>query len=241
MSNIILKNNILYYFLISSLHPKKKIYELINTKDKTTYIEAQEILGIYINKGKLDFERTKIESRNNAFHIFITNKQLIFISYSNKKYFSSEKNFELFDDINNYLINNMKDRMFDGHSFLVEDEKEEIKDIIKQHIEEIISSKTIDYYLGSGDTENENENEKIILQVDSNNKKIIEEKKSENEDNNDNKNSNKNIITKKLFKNFSQSSIKELNEKTIQDKEKKNESSQENIIKKKITNSFTLI
>ena len=50
MSGINLKNNnILYYFLISSLNPRKKIFELINTNGSETYIEAQEILANYIN------------------------------------------------------------------------------------------------------------------------------------------------------------------------------------------------
>ena len=245
MSNIILKNNILYYFLISSLHPKKKIYELINTKDKETYIEAQEILGIYIGKKKSEMERIKIESRNNSFHIFITNEQLIFLSYSNKKFFSTEQNFQLFDEIYYYLINNMKDRIFNDQSFLIEDEKEEIKDIINNHIGDAISIKTNDSYIGSGDTVNMNEKE--ILQVDINNGIINEEEKYENENKNINqdnniKNNNKNIIAKKLLKNFSNSSYNELNEKSLQEKnkEKKNESSEENIIKKRITNKPSL-
>ena len=66
------KNNILYYFLISSIHPKKKIFELINTNDKDTYVEAQEILGNYLNTNSLKVERVRIESRDNA---YLYNKQ----------------------------------------------------------------------------------------------------------------------------------------------------------------------
>ena len=87
MSKINFKNNILYYFLISNLRPKKIIMELINTNNREIYIEAQEILGIFLNRKDLDVERIKIESRKNSFHIFISNfayrhQQQIHIYYS---------------------------------------------------------------------------------------------------------------------------------------------------------------
>ena len=241
MSNINIKNNnILYYFLISSLHPKKKFFELINTNDKETYIEAQEILAIYYNGNRAEIERAKIKSRNNSFHLYITNEELIFISYTNKKFFSSHRNFELFDEINNYLIKNIKGRIYDkNRSFLIEDEKEEIKDIINKYIEEIISVKTIDSYLGSIDTEKENEKE--ILQMDNiNEKEIVKDENIEkiNINNNDFKNNNKkNIIIKKI-KNHSQSQINELTDKALNEKEKKNESSGEDILKNKINKPY---
>jgi hypothetical protein len=208
MSTVNLKNNVLHYILISTLQPMIKIFELINTNERDTYAEAQEILGHYAkssNRKHISFERIKIESRKNSFHIFIPNDEFIYISYSNSKFFSSEQNFELFDEIHNYLCPNEKTRTIRTQSFLIEDEKEEIKDIINNHIGDAISIKTNDSYIGSGDTVNMNEKE--ILQVDINNGIINEEEKYENEninqDNNNIINNNKNIITKKLLKNFS--------------------------------------
>ena len=242
MSKINIKNNnILYYFLISSLHPKKKFFELINTNDKETYIEAQEILATYYNRNRFDIERSKIKSRNNSFHLYITNEELIFMSYTNKKFFSSHRNFELFDEINNYLIKNIKGRLYEkNRSFLIEDEKEEIKDIINRYIGEILSIKTIDSYLGSIDTEKENEKE--ILQMDINNNEILEDENTEkiNINNNDiiNSNNNKNNIIIKKIKNHSQSQLNELTDKALNDKEKKNESSGEDILKNQINNNY---
>ena len=242
MSKINIKNNnILYYFLISSLHPKKKFFELINTNDKETYIEAQEILATYYNRNRFDIERSKIKSRNNSFHLYITNEELIFMSYTNKKFFSSHRNFELFDEINNYLIKNIKGRLYEkNRSFLIEDEKEEIKDIINRYIGEILSIKTIDSYLGSIDTEKENEKE--ILQMDINNNEILEDENTEkiNINNNDiiNSNNNKNNIIIKKIKNHSQSQLNELTDKALNDKEKKKESSGEDILKNQINNNY---
>ena len=225
MSGINLKNNnILFYFLISSLNPRKKIFELINTNDSETYIEAQEILANYINANKaFELERAKIKSRNNSFHIFITNEKLIFISYSNKKLFSSEKNFALFDEINNYLVKNLKGRIIGKQSFLIEDEKEEIKDIINKNIEDIISIKSFDSFLDSAETEKENEKEMLQVEIKNN---IINEENSGTFDIN-----NKNIIIKKNSKNNSRGQLNELTDKALNDKGKKNESSGEEIIK----------
>ncbi len=231
MSEINIKNNnIIYYFLITNINPKKKIFELINTNDKETYIEAQEILYIYINRKSFDIERTKIESRNNAFHIFISNNKLIFISYTNKKFFSTEQNFQLFDEINNYLVNNIQRRLFTQQSFLIEDEKEEIKDIINKYIEDIISINTIESFLGSVDTEKGN----VIMKVDVNNKTIKEENEEKNEME---MNNNDNIIIKKILKNNSHSKLREVSDKILNENDKKNESSEDKIIKSKITNN----
>ena len=241
MSRINIKNNnILYYFLITSIHPKKKIFELINTNDREIYIEANEILTIYINRKRNDIERTKIKSRNNAFHIFISNEELMFLSYTNKKFFSTELNFQLFDEINDYLIKNFQGRFFSNRSFLIEDEKEVIKDIINNYIEEIISIKTIDSFLDSAETEKENEkfeNEKEVLKVDVNSNIIREENEEEKNEMDTNKKEDNNIIVKKILKNNSRTKFKELSDKTFSDKDKKNESSEDKIIKNKITNN----
>ena len=243
MSNINLKNNVIYYFLISSLNPLKKIYELINTNDRETYIEAHEILGIYANKNNFIYERIKIESRENSFHIFITKEELIYISYSNKRYFSSEQNFQLFDEVNDYLLSNLKDRTLKEQSFLIEDEKEDIKEIINKFIGEAFSLKNIDSFSASAQTENEKE----ILHVNSNddiNNNINEEQNYENIDlNNINSNSNRNnnITIKKILKNYSHSSHNELTDKALQDKTtKKNESSEEDILKNKNINNSSI-
>ena len=241
MSNINLKNNVIYYFLISSLKPLKKIYELINTNDRETYIEAHEILGIYANKNNFIYERIKIESRENSFHIFVTKEDLIYISYSNKRYFSSEQNFQLFDEINDYLLSNLKERSLKEHSFLIEDEKEDIKDIINKFLGEVFSLKSIDSFSASAQTENE----KDILQVNSNddiNNNINEEQNYENIDlNKNNSNRNNNITIKKILKNYSHSTHNELTEKALQDKiSKKNESSEEDILKNKNINNSSV-
>lgn len=236
MSKINFKNNILYYFLISNLRPKKIILELINTNNREIYVEAQEILGIFLNKKDLDIERIKIESRKNSFHIFISNEELIFLSYTNKQ-LTSDQNFQLFDEINAYLLNNLKERINDGQSFLMEDEKEDIKEIINKYIGDVLSIKTIDSYLGSRDTENEKE----ILKVEGN-FDTIKEKKSENktiEEILDNKNNENNIVIKNKIKNFSKTSLNELNEKSLIEKEKRNESFGEEIIKNKINKNQT--
>ena len=241
MSRINIKNNnILYYFLITSVHPTKKIFELINTNDRELYIEANEILAIYINRKRNDVERTKIKSRNNAFHIFITNEELMFLSYTNRKFFSTELNFQLFDEINDYLIKNIQGRLFSNQSFLIEDEKEAIKDIINNYIEEIISIKTIDSFLDLAETEKENEkfeNEKEVMKVDINSNVIREENEEEKNEMDTNKKEDNNIIVKKILKNNSRTKFKELSDKTFSGKDKKNESSEDKIVKNKITNN----
>jgi hypothetical protein len=244
-TNMLQKNNILYYFLISSIHPKKKIFELINTNDKDTYVEAQEILGNYLNTNSLKVERVKIESRDNAFHIYITNKEIVYMSYSNVKLFSSEKNFELFDEINRYLMRKIKERIIGGQSFLIEDEKDEIKDIINSNLEEVFTQMSFDG--NSRETENE------VLQV-NNSKEDINNNLNEEEEKGEtieisSRNRQNNITVKKILKNQSHPSQNELTEKILQDKDnekekdknknknKKNESSGEEIIKNKNNNS----
>ena len=234
MSTVNLKNNVLHYFLISTLQPMIKIFELINTNERDTYVEAQEILGHYVNSSNrkhITFERIKIESRNNSFHIFIPNDEFIYISYSNSKFFSSEQNFALFDEIHNYLCPNEKTRTIRTQSFLIEDEKEEIKDIIYKYIEEACSARNMDLLSVSAHTENEKE----ILQVNSNddiNNNISEEQNYENA--NLNKNSNKAITIKKILKNYNHSSPNEITEKGLQDQcPRKNESSGEDILNNK--------
>lgn len=240
-ANILQKNDILYYFLISRIHPKKKIFELINTNDKDTYVEAQEILGNYLNTNSLKVERVKIESRDNAFHIYITNKEIIYMSYSNSKLFSSEKNFELFDEINRYLIKKINERIISGQSFLIEDEKDEIKEIINNNLEEVLTLMSFDG--NSRETENE------VLQV-NNSKEDININLKEEEEKGEtieisSRNRNNNISIKKILKNNSHASQNELTEKILKDNEKdknkdknkKNESSGEEIIKNKNNNS----
>ena len=242
MSTISVKNNVLYYFLIHNLQQMIKIFELINTNDRDTYVEAQEILGNYTtssNRTHSFFERIKIESRNNAFHVFITRDELIFISYSNSKLFSSEQNFALFDEVYYYLINNVSERSIKGQSFLIEDEKEEIKDIINKYTEEVLSNRNMDLLSASAQTENEKE----ILQVNSNDDINNNNMSDENYENiNLNKNNNKAITVKKMIKNFSHTSPNEITEKVLEDKcLKKNESSGENILNnKKINNNNSL-
>jgi hypothetical protein len=238
-TNMLQKNNILYYFLISSIHPKKKIFELININDKDTYVEAQEILGNYLNTNSLKVERVRIESRDNAFHIYITNKEIIYMSYSNEKLFSSEKNFELFDEINRYLMKKLKERIIGGQSFLIEDEKDEIKDIINSNLEEVFTSMSLDG--NSRETENE------VLQV-NNSKEDINSNLKEEEEKGEtieisSRNKHKNVSIKKILRNQSNPSQNELTEKILQDKNnekdknKKNESSGEEIIRNKFNNS----
>lgn len=243
-SNMLQKNNILYYLLISSIHPKKKIFELINTNDKDTYVEAQEILGNYLNTNSLKVERVKIESRDNAFHIYITNKEIVYMSYSNVKFFSSEKNFELFDDINRYLMRKIKERIISGQSFLIEDEKDEIKEIINNNLEEVYTLMSLDG--NSRETENE------VLQVNNSKEDININLKEEEEEKGQtieisDRNKHNNTSIKRMLKNNSNPSKNELTEKIIQDKDnekdkdknknKKNESSGEEIIKNKNNNS----
>ena len=133
------KNDLIYYFLIALLFPRKKIFEIINSNNNNIYVEAQEILGNYLNLKRKDLisERTKIESDENSFYIYVTPSDLIFISCMDKRYFSSENNFELFDEIDNYMTSNIQKRKT-FQSFLFENEKNDIRQIINKYIEEII-------------------------------------------------------------------------------------------------------
>ena len=133
------ESDVMLYFLISRLNPPKKIFELINTSNQEIYLQAHEILNNYMNlqyEEDIKSKRIKIPLKSYAFHILITKEDLIFISYSNSIYLSSESNFDLFEEINDYLSKNVKRKVNEEHSFLVEDEKEEIKDIISCYIED---------------------------------------------------------------------------------------------------------
>jgi hypothetical protein len=133
-------SNILIYFLISNLNPQKKIFELINTANKEAYIQALEIYHNYVNQKEAeDIKEKKIKipkEDNHAFHVYISKEELIFISYSNNKYFSTELNFDMFQEINEYLTTEINRKINETQSFLIEDEKDEIKDIINYYLEE---------------------------------------------------------------------------------------------------------
>ena len=133
-------SNILIYFLISNLNPPKKIFELINTANKEAYIQALEIYHNYVNQKEAeDIKEKKIKipkEDNHAFHVYISKEELIFISYSNNKYFSTELNFDMFQEINEYLTTEISRKINETQSFLIEDEKDEIKDIINYYLEE---------------------------------------------------------------------------------------------------------
>ena len=133
-------SNILIYFLISNLNPPKKIFELINTANKEAYIQALEIYHNYVNQKEAeDIKEKKIKipkEDNHAFHVYISKEELIFISYSNNKYFSTELNFDMFQEINEYLTTEINRKINETQSFLIEDEKDEIKDIINYYLEE---------------------------------------------------------------------------------------------------------
>ena len=80
-------DNIIIYLLISSLDPPQKIFELINSVDQNAYVQAHEIFNNYVNLLKDDeikSKRVKIPlDDNHAFHVFISEQALIFISYTN--------------------------------------------------------------------------------------------------------------------------------------------------------------
>lgn len=133
-------SNILIYFLISNLDPPQKIFELINSANQEAYIQALEIFQNYVNlKDDEDIraKRIKIPTEDDhAFHIYITKEGLIFISYSNTIYFPTELNFDLFEEINEYLKTEVNRKINESQSFLIEEEKDEIKDIINYYLEE---------------------------------------------------------------------------------------------------------
>ena len=168
------ESDILLYLLISNLNPPKKIFELINTSNQEIYLQAHEILNNYINLKDLEeikCKRIKIPMNTFAFHIYITKEELLFISYSNQIYFSTELNFGLFEEIEDYLKNNVKRKINEEQSFLIENEKDEIKDIINACTEEFS-------FLDSLNT----------IQTDEENKQnnIINNKKNESNDDNNN-------------------------------------------------------
>ena len=133
-------SNILIYFLISNLNPPKKIFELINSANQEAYIQALEIYQNYVNKKDVEEikeKKIKIPKDDNyTFHIYISKEELIFISYTNSKYFSTELNFDMFQEINEYLTTEVDRKISESQSFLIEDEKDEIKDIINYYLEE---------------------------------------------------------------------------------------------------------
>ena len=133
-------SDILIYFLISSLNPPQKIFELINSANQEVYVQALEIFQNYVNIKDVEdiiTKKIKIPGENNhAFHIYITKEELIFISYSNTIYFSTELNFDLFEEINEYLKTEVNRKINESQSFLIEEEKDEIKDIINYYLEE---------------------------------------------------------------------------------------------------------
>ena len=125
-------SNILIYFLISNLAPPTKIFELINSANQEAYVQALEIFQNYVNLQDVeDFreKRMKIPSENNhAFHIYITKEELIFISFSNTVYLPTELNFDLFEEINEYLKTEVNRKINESQSFLIEEEKDDKKD-----------------------------------------------------------------------------------------------------------------
>ncbi len=155
-------DNIIIYLLISSLDPPQKIFELINSVDQNAYVLAHEIFNNYVNLLKDDeikSKRVKIPlDDNHAFHVFISEQALIFILYTNTTKFTTEKNFYLLEDINEFLTTEVDRKINEGQSFLIEDEKNEIKDIIEYYMEEesdILNS------VNTIQTENASENEEI--------------------------------------------------------------------------------
>ena len=133
-------SDILIYFLISGLNPPQKIFELINSRNQEVYVQALEIFQNYVNSKDVEdliTKRIKIPAEDNhAFHVYITKEELIFISYTNTIYFSTELNFDLFEEINEYLKTEVNRKINESQSFLIEEEKDEIKDIINYYLEE---------------------------------------------------------------------------------------------------------
>ena len=157
MSN---NSDVLVYFLISGLNPPQKIFELINSPNHDAYVQAHEIYNNYVNSSddeEIKTKRIKVPMDNNfAFHIYITKEELIFISYSNTIYLSTELNFDLFEEINEYLKTDVNRKINEGQSFLIEEEKDEIKDIINYYIEEYSFIDSIDTIQTVNESENSN-------------------------------------------------------------------------------------
>ena len=157
MSN---NSDVLVYFLISGLNPPQKIFELINSPNHDAYVQAHEIYNNYVNSNEdeeIKTKRIKVPMDNNfAFHIYITKEELIFISYSNTIYLSTELNFDLFEEINEYLKTDVNRKINEGQSFLIEEEKDEIKDIINYYIEEYSFIDSIDTIQTVNESENSN-------------------------------------------------------------------------------------
>ena len=166
-------SDILIYFLISGLNPPQKIFELINSANQEAYVQALEIFQNYVklkDEEDLKEKRIKIPTENNrAFHIFITNEKLIFISYSNTIYFSTELNFDLFEEINEYLKTEVNRKMNESQSFLVEEEKDEIKDIINYYLEEYSFLDSIDTIQTGSNSESSKIKKEMDNKVDNNN------------------------------------------------------------------------
>ena len=176
-------SNILIYFLISNLAPPTKIFELINSANQEAYVQALEIFQNYVNLQDVeDFreKRMKIPSENNhAFHIYITKEELIFISFSNTVYLPTELNFDLFEEINEYLKTEVNRKINESQSFLIEEEKDEIKDIINYYLEEysfLDSLKTIQ-------SENNSEEANIKKEEKDDKKNELNLKNGKNDDN----------------------------------------------------------
>ena len=169
------ESNILIYFLISNLNPPKKIFELINSANQEAYIQALEIYQNYVNKKDVEEikeKKIKIPKDDNyTFHIYISKEELIFISYTNSKYFSTELNFDMFQEINEYLTTEVDRKISESQSFLIEDEKDEIKDIINYYLEEysfLESLNTIQTESISEDKDAKKDNKNINVNDDKN-------------------------------------------------------------------------
>ena len=180
-------SDILIYFLISSLNPPQKIFELINSANQEVYVQALEIFQNYANIKDVEdiiTKKIKIPGENNhAFHIYITKEELIFISYSNTIYFSTELNFDLFEEINEYLKTEVNRKINESQSFLIEEEKDEIKDIINYYLEEysfLDSLNTIQTESGSEGSKIKKEDSKNVEINQKNELNLKTEKKKEN-------------------------------------------------------------
>ena len=180
-------SDILIYFLISSLNPPQKIFELINSANQEVYVQALEIFQNYVNIKDVEdiiTKKIKIPGENNhAFHIYITKEELIFISYSNIIYFSTELNFDLFEEINEYLKTEVNRKINESQSFLIEEEKDEIKDIINYYLEEysfLDSLNTIQTESGSEGSKIKKEDSKNVEINQKNELNLKTEKKKEN-------------------------------------------------------------
>ena len=227
--------NIIKYFLIGNRKTRKKIYELINTDDKQTYVNAQEIFYIYLNKEKdyIGNSKFKINSKGNTFHIFITKDNLIFISYTNQNDISTEQIFELFQNVKEYLFENIdQSRLEDRQIYLVEKENLIIKETIKNYLIKILDIKTID--IDVGQMKEEKYKQKLNF-VEEDYLKPTENAQNECEKNNDNIVNNKRIKNDINLKSKDKNSIDAMiinkKEKTSSYEEKFKEKSEEKLKK----------